>query len=121
MTQDRMADRPMLDKNAKVVETATDLPERLRHYNPQSELMLAAADRIEDADRRIAILESVIEKLQCELAAAKAIPREPTDDMLRAGINLPRYGNGIGNRLAAEALDAAIDAAISGNQPHTGD
>jgi uncharacterized small protein (DUF1192 family) len=85
MTQDRMADRPMLDKNAKVVESLTDLPERLRHYNPQSELMLAAADRIEDADRRIAILESVIEKLQCELAAAKAIPREPTDDMLRAG------------------------------------
>ena len=34
-------------------------------------------------------------------------------EVLRVGINLPRYGNGMGNRLAAEALDAAIDAALS--------
>lgn len=32
--------------------------------------------------------------------------------LLRAGINLPRYGHGIGNRLADAALDAELDKAL---------
>jgi hypothetical protein len=80
--------------------------------------LTAALQRAEQSDLALAEARREIENLRGVHACCWEAERYR---ILRSGINLPRYGNGIGNRLAAEALDAAIDAAISGNQPHTGD
>lgn len=56
----------------------------------------------------------------CDLALAQIRGQEPVAgskdaeryQLLRAGINLPRYGHGIGNRLADAALDAELDKAL---------
>ena len=70
----------------------------------------AAKARIAELEAQLKYTEQHAADLEVEILALRKDAARYV--ILRSGINLPKYGNGIGNRLAATSLDAAIDAAL---------